>query len=171
MTSDAPSSWLVANADLIVPGARALDVACGTGRHALWLAARRCQVHAVDRDGAALAALGERAAARGLAVTTERLDLETAGVSLGTARYDLVVVVHYLFRPLFPVLADALVPGGLLVYETFTVAQAARGRPTNPAFLLQPGELVALVRPLTVLRQREGEFEGRSVAAVVARKP
>lgn len=171
MLWEAPSSWLVENADLIKPGARALDVACGTGRHALWLAERGCQVHAVDRDGAALAALAERAAALDLVITTERLDLEAPGVLLGTARYDLIVVVHYLYRPLFPVLERALAPGGLLFYETFTVAQAARGRPTKPEFLLRPGELVALVRPLVVLRQREGEYEGRSVAAVVAEKP
>jgi SAM-dependent methyltransferase len=170
MCPQAPSSWLVENADLVVPGARALDVACGSGRHALWLAERGCRVHAIDRDGAALAALAERAAARGLPITTERLDLERPAVSLGIARYDLIVVVHYLFRPLFPVLRQALAPGGVLVYETFTVAQAARGRPTDPAFLLRPGELIELVRPLEVLRQREGDFEGRAVAAVVARK-
>ena len=64
----------------------------------------------------------------------------------------------------------ALAPGGLLLYETFTTAQAARGKPTNPDFLLEPGELVARVAPLEVLRQREGDFEGRMVASVAARK-
>ena len=82
--------------------------------------------------------------------------------------FDVIVVVHYLHRPLFPSLVNALRPGGVLVYETFTRAQAARGKPTNPAFLLEPGELLTLVRPLEVLASREGDYDGRSVASIVA---
>jgi hypothetical protein len=67
-------------------------------------------------------------------------------------------------------LIDALAPGGLLVYETFTRAQAARGKPTNPDFLLKPGELLDLVRPLEVLASREGDFDGRMIASVIARR-
>jgi len=67
-------------------------------------------------------------------------------VDLGTEAYELVLVVHYLHRPLFPSLVRALAPGGLLLYETFTTAQAARGKPTNPDFLLEPGELLEAVR-------------------------
>ena len=97
------------------------------------------------------------------------MDLETAPtLDLGQVRYDAVVVFNYLHRPLFPALRGALKPGGRLVYETFTVAQAARGKPTNPAFLLQPGELRSLAAPLTVLREREGQFDGRFVASLVA---
>jgi SAM-dependent methyltransferase len=84
--------------------------------------------------------------------------------------YDVVIVVHYLHRPLFPLLRSALRPGGLLVYETFTRGQAARGKPTNPAFLLNYGELRELVSPLEVLAEREGEFEGKMLASVVARR-
>ena len=84
--------------------------------------------------------------------------------------YDVIVVVHYLHRPLFPALIEALTPGGLLVYETFTRAQAARGKPTNPDFLLEPGELLDLVRPLEVLASREGDYDGRMVASVIARR-
>ena len=98
------------------------------------------------------------------------MDLETGEVSLGNEVYDAIVGVHYLHRPLFPALVAALRPHGLLLYETFTTAQAARGHPKNPAFLLKPGELLELVAPLKILRQREGEFEDREVAAVVARK-
>jgi len=96
------------------------------------------------------------------------MDLEAIDSSLGVAAYDLVVVTHYLHRPLFPAILAALRPGGTLVYETFTRAQAARGRPTNPEFLLEPGELLRLVAPLTVRDFREGDFEGRMVASVVA---
>ncbi len=81
--------------------------------------------------------------------------------------YDVTVGVHYLYRPLFPALVRALRPGGLLLYETFLVGHAGKG-PTNPAFLLAPGELPALVSPLLVVRQREGELEDRRVASVAA---
>jgi hypothetical protein len=81
-----------------------------------------------------------------------------------------IVVVHYLHRPLFPALIEALAPNGLLLYETFTTAQAARGKPTNPDFLLKPGELLDLVRPLEILASREGDFEDRMVASVLARR-
>ena len=97
-------------------------------------------------------------------------DLETGDVRLGTGVFDVVVAVHYLHRPLFPALIDSLKPGGLLVYETFTRAQAAIGKPTNPDFLLEPNELGRLVQPLDVLDSREGLFGGRHVASIVARK-
>ncbi len=165
-----PSSWLLENADLLPRGGAALDLACGRGRHALLLAGAGLEVRAVDRDAAALASLRATAARLQLPVTVEEIDLETAGLDLGTARYDLILVVHYLHRPLFPAIFRALRNGGLLLYETFTIDQAARGKPTNPEFLLQPGELPRLVAPVSILRQREGEFEGRMVAAVAARK-
>ena len=78
--------------------------------------------------------------------------------------------MHYLHRSLFPALIGALAPRGVLVYETFTRAQAARGKPTNPAFLLEPGELLELVRPLDVLVSREGDYDGRMIASVIARR-
>ena len=96
------------------------------------------------------------------------MDLENGTPFLEPDSFDLIVVVHYLHRPLFPALVSALRPGGVLVYETFTRAQAARGKPTNPAFLLEPGELLTLVRPLTIVTSREGDFEGRMLASVVA---
>lgn len=171
MSADpSPSSWLLSNLDLIPRAGRALDVACGRGRHALFLAERGLAVRAVDRDPAAIVALREAAAARGLAVTAEVIDLEQGSGDLGREDCDLIVVVHYLHRPLFPALVRAVAPGGLIVYETFTVEQARRGKPTNPDFLLQHGELRRRLAPLTILRERDGVFEGRDLAAVVARK-
>ena len=79
-----------------------------------------------------------------------------------------MVVFHYLHRPLFPALVASLRPGGLLLYETFTVDQAALGRPRDPAHLLEHGELARLVAPLEIVRQRDGLHEGRHVAAVAA---
>jgi tellurite methyltransferase len=78
--------------------------------------------------------------------------------------------VHYLHRPLFAALKAALRHDGVLVYETFTRAQAARGKPTNPAFVLEPGELRELTAPLEVLFEREGEFEGKMLASVIAKR-
>ncbi len=166
----APSSWLTANAHLLPARGRALDVACGGGRHAVWLAGASFDTLAVDKDAAAVDALDAYATGQGLRLRAEVLDLEVPEASLGDARYDVIVVVHYLHRALFPALTAALAEGGVLVYETFTREQALRGKPTNPDFLLEPGELRRLVAPLEVLAYREGEFEGRVVASVVARK-
>lgn len=165
------SAWLVSHAHLLPTQGRALDVAAGRGRHALWLAARGLDVDALDRDREALEALVASARAQGLDVRVDATDLEAPGATIAPDRYDVVVVVHYLHRPLFPALLGSLRPGGLLVYETFTRAQAKRGKPTNPAFLLEPGELVRLVAPLQILDAREGVFDGRDVASVVARRP
>ncbi len=165
-----PSPWLVANVDLLPRAGDALDVACGTGRHALLLASAGWSVRAVDRDAGAIAQLSSDARRLEAPVVAETLDLESGDASLGLDAFDLILVVHYLHRPLFPALVRALRPGGLLLYETFTTAQALRGKPTNPDFLLKPGELPALVAPLSVERSFEGESEDRMVAAVAARK-
>ena len=165
-----PSSWLVAHAHLLPQSGRALDVACGSGRHALWLAERGLHTYAVDRNVDAVHTLNDDAVRRGLPLDARVLDLEGDSVELDPPDYDLIVVVYYLHRPLFPVLLGALRPGGVLFYETFTRAQAARGRPTNPTFLLEPGELRRLVQPLEIVASREGDYEGRMVASVIARR-
>ena len=167
---ETPSSWLVAHAHLLPPSGRALDVACGNGRHAIWLAERGLRTYAIDRDRDAVRALNDEAARRRLPLDARARDLESGPVVFDPPDYDLIVVVHYLHRLLFPALLDALRPGGVLVYETFTRAQAARGRPTNPAFLLESGELVRLVQPLEILASREGDYDGRMVASVIARR-
>lgn len=165
---EGPASWLLDNADLLRRGMRVLDVAAGRGRHALVCAAAGFEVTAVDGDGARMATLEEVARSMGLTVSTRVQDLEADAVDLGDGAYDLVVVTHYLHRPLMPAVVRAVAPGGVLLYETFTRAQAARGRPTNPAYLLEPGELPRLVAPLDVVRSREGDVDGRAVASVAA---
>lgn len=170
-STDAPARWLLDHERWLPRRGAALDVACGRGRHAFWLAARGLDTVAIDRDEDALAFVNAEAARRGLPLRAECVDLEAEDPPVAPAEYDVVVVVHYLHRPLFPVLRAALRPGGILVYETFTRAQAQRGRPTNPAFLLDPGELRELVSPLEVLAEREGDFEGKMLASVIARRP
>ena len=156
-----PAPWLVANVDLIPREGTVLDVAAGNGRNAIYLATQGYRVRAIDRDAHALASLPAE-------IATEMIDLESGNVSLGSRCYSAVLVFNYLHRPLLPTIVDAVAPGGVLIYETFTTAQASRGRPRNPDFLLQPGELSALVAPLQVIRSREGDFDGKFVASVVA---
>jgi SAM-dependent methyltransferase len=165
-----PSGWLTGNRHLLPVGGDALDVPCGRGRHALWLAAQGFAVRAVDRDAEAIHSLQAAARELGLQVAADVLDLEHGDPGLGVDRYDLVVVISYLYRPLFPALLAALRPGGVLVYETFTRDQALVGKPTSPAFLLEPGELARLMAPLEVVAQREGRYDGRFVASSVGRK-
>jgi tellurite methyltransferase len=171
-----PSSWLLETADLLPTSGSALDLACGAGRHALLLAAAGLDVTAVDRDVRKLARLRTYANRLGLSMRIEEADLETGEAARGAwtwpgAPYALIVVMRYLHRPLMPQLVQQLDRRGTLFYETFLEAQAERGRPTNPDFLLKPGELPELVRPLDVVRAREGDIDGAMVSGVVARWP
>jgi SAM-dependent methyltransferase len=118
-----------------------LDLACGGGRHARFFAARGHPVEAVDRDAAALAAL---AAVEGVA--TRCADLEGGPWPFAGQRFAGIVVANYLHRPLFPRLLESLGPGGVLIYETFAAGNERYGRPSNPDFLLRPGELLDVVR-------------------------
>jgi SAM-dependent methyltransferase len=165
-----PEPWLTDHHTLLPHHGRALDVACGTGRHACWLAARGLEVLAVDRDEQAIAAINQEARARAWPLVARVRDLEAGKAALGRSAFDVIVCVHYLHRPLFPALLEALRPGGLLIYETFTRNQARRGKPTNPAFLLEPGELPRLVGALEIVDQREGDYGSRSIASIVARR-
>lgn len=114
-----------------------LDLACGGGRHARLFAARGCKVTAVDRDPAFAPAFADVPNIQFIAA-----DLENGPWPLGATQFDVVVVTNYLHRPLFSALRAALAPGGLLIYETFAVGNAAFGKPSNPDYLLQPRELL-----------------------------
>ena len=165
-----PTRWLLEHERLLPRSGDALDIACGRGRNALWLAARGLRTLAIDRDAAAVQFVREEALRRGVPVTAEVVDLETGFTAFAEAAYDVIVVVHYLYRPLFPALKAALRPGGLLVYETFSRGQEHRGHPRNPAFLLEPDELRELVQPLEIVVEREGDFEEKLLASVIARR-
>jgi len=97
-----PSSWLVENVDLLPRGGRALDLACGTGRHSLLLAAAGLSVRAVDRDPGKIQLLSDVARRLGIPVQAEILDLEKEGIDLGHEAYDVILGFQYLHRPLFP---------------------------------------------------------------------
>lgn len=168
---ESPAAWLTANRDLWPPAGTALDVACGRGRHSLLMAQAGLRVRAIDRDPDAIAALGSAAARLALPIETAVVDLETdPPPPLGDSLYEMIVVFNYLHRPLLPAIRAAVKPGGRIFYETFTTRQAERGRPRNPAFLLNDGELSELLAPLAVLRAREGDVDGRFVASIVAER-
>jgi SAM-dependent methyltransferase len=136
-----PSPWVVRWAPTIAAGGSVLDVASGGGRHARWLAARGHPVQAVDRNADAMAALAAVPGVQALCA-----DIESGEWPFGGRRFDAVIVTHYLHRPLFPALLDALAPGGVFIYETFAAGNERYGRPSNPEFLLNPGELLEVVR-------------------------
>jgi SAM-dependent methyltransferase len=136
-----PSPWVARFAPL-VPAGEALDLACGAGRHARLLAALGHPVLALDRDAQALLA----AAGPGIATMRYDLELEGADWPFAPGRFAGIVVTNYLLRPLLPSLVRALAPDGVLIYETFAIGNEAFGKPSNPAFLLRPGELLALAQ-------------------------
>lgn len=170
MTS--PSPFVLEHLGLAPPGP-ALDVAAGRGRHSLAIARTGRPVEAIDRDPAACAALLTAARAARLTVRVVCADLER--FPLPVARYALVVDTLYLERGLMPSLRRSLRPGGLLVLETFTREQLRTGHPRNPAFMLEPGEILRLTEGLEVIGLREGAAwrDGRMLhlAAVAARAP
>ncbi|QYG04059.1 class I SAM-dependent methyltransferase [Massilia sp. NP310] len=151
-----PSPWVERFISLAPPG-EALDLACGNGRHTRLLAARGLQVLALDLKPEALAA------SAGHNVTTMAYDLEAEGSPwpFEAGRFSAIVVTNYLHRPLFAQLAASLRPDGILIYETFAQGNQIYGKPSNPAFLLAPGELLGLAQDggLQVLAYEDGHVE------------
>lgn len=159
-----PSAWIRRHAGLVAPGARVLDLAAGSGRHARFFASRGASVVAVDRDAGALSAL---AGVDG--VETRCTDLEAAAWPLAGELFDAVVVSRYLHRPHFDDILALLAPSGTLLYETFAAGNERYGRPSNPAFLLEPGELLDRVRGRLVVVAFEQGAEGDPPIAVLQR--
>ncbi|HEV8260344.1 MAG TPA: methyltransferase domain-containing protein [Burkholderiales bacterium] len=128
-------------AGFIAGGGEVLDLACGSGRHSRYLASAGYRVCAVDRDARSVAALTAIAG-----VSVQVVDLEGAPWPLQGRRFAGIVVTNYLYRPLFPHLFEALAEDGAFIYETFALGNERFGKPSNPDFLLRPGELLELVR-------------------------
>jgi len=162
--SQVPSEWVRRWADRIPPGARVLDLACGQGRHARFFAARHALVTALDRDESVLAGM------RGLdAITLVTADVEAGVWPFESGAFDAIIVTNYLHRPLLPRLVSALATGGMLIYETFMLGNERYGKPSNPQFLLRPGELLeAFGAVLQVVAFEQGLID-RPKPAVVQR--
>ena len=161
--SDTISPWVRRYAPLI-PGGAVLDLACGAGRHSRHLASLGHSVVAVDRDADALAL------AAGPDITTSAIDLEEAGAAwpFGPGRFAGIVVTNYLHRPLTAAMIASLAPDGVVIYETFADGNAQFGKPSNPDFLLRPGELLDWARAhgLRVVAFEEGVVDAPKTAMV-----
>lgn len=160
------SPWLARWRPLLPAGATVLDVACGSGRHLRWLAAQGFQVTGIDRDAEALRplqGLGELIVA----------DIENGAWPCPGRRFEAVLVTNYLWRPLWPSLLDALLPGGVLLYETFAQGNETVGRPARPDFLLAPGELIEACRGLRIVAYENGFLDDppRFVQRIAALAP
>ena len=156
---EAPSAFLeeiLSGRSWAVPPGRALDVATGKGRNAIFLAAKGFRVDAVDISAAALQDARKAARAKGQAVHFIEADFDHA--DLPAAAYDLVVNFNFLDRALVPRIKNALKPGGHIIFETFLIDQKDIGHPKNPAYLLGHNELLDLFRDFRVLYYREGKF-------------
>jgi SAM-dependent methyltransferase len=135
------SEWVVRFAPLITPSGSVLDVACGNGRHTRLFLARGHEVVAVDIDLSKVSDLQTSACLKLI-----EADIERDPWPLSGARFDAVVVTNYLHRQLFDRFVEALAPEGILIYETYARGNERWGRPSNPDFLLRPGELLEVAR-------------------------
>ncbi|HZV00864.1 MAG TPA: class I SAM-dependent methyltransferase [Planctomycetota bacterium] len=175
LASLAPLPFLVTNADLVPRAGRALDVACGAGRNAIFLAGLGLRVTGIDISPEGLELARSSAKERGVELELVAADLLRFPIPRGA--FAVVLVSHFLERALFPALEAALEPGGVLVYETFTRDQLAfpEAHPRREEFLLAPNELLRAFPTLRVLRYAETTqrlTDGRrcSLAQLVARR-
>ena len=164
-----PPDWLAEFAHEFPEGRRALDVATGTGRIALWLARFGFDVTAVDISPVGLEQLSKSARAASVTVRTVVADLERDLLPEGP--WDLITCVAYLRRELFPAMRDRLVPGGLLICGLPTIRNLERHTRPPARFLIGENELLQLCAPLQIVYYREGWVDDRAVARVIARKP
>jgi rhodanese-related sulfurtransferase len=155
----------------VAPGP-ALDLAAGAGREAVTLALHGFEVEAVDDDPEILARAESLAARHGVRIRTRVADLECRDPGLAEEAFGLIIVFRFLYRPLLPVIARAIAPGGWLVYETFRRGQRRFGRPTHPRFLLDDGELKSAFPGLAVMHYEEPNPPGGPIMArLLAHKP
>jgi SAM-dependent methyltransferase len=158
----APSPLLIAAAEGLPP-ARALDLGCGRGRHALWLAERGWRVTAVDGSPAAISIVNASAARRGVRLDARVADLEEGEFAIKPASWELIASCYYLQRDLLDPIKEGLVSGGIAI----VIALMAKSQ-----YRVQPGELRSHFAGWEVLHDREGsDPSGHAVAEIVARKP
>lgn len=155
-----------------------LDLASGNGRNGLFLVEHHIPVTFADNNESALreidSEIDKLSAERGSLIKTWQVDLEIPeSQPLAGKIYDSILVFNYLHRPLMQGIRDAIRPGGLIMYETFTTEQAQFGKPSNPDFLLAAGELRRYFQGWEILHYREGKNSNprQARASLIARKP
>ena len=170
-TSEEPHPLVVRFAATFDPG-RALDVACGAGRHSIWLAERGWQVTAVDYSSVAIDILRQRAIVKNVTIDSRIADLESHEFAIEPAAYDLIVVCNYLQRDLFRVIKDGVRIGGVIIAVIAMIDDDPAIKPMNPTFLLRPEELRAEFEDWELIWNSERKSQGRrATAELVAKRP
>ena len=166
-----PSPWVVRFAPLIRSGGDVLDLACGGGRHGRYLLSHGHKVSLLDRDTSAVADLRGQTDAQVIEADLEQGDEIFSGSSpLSGRRFDAIVVVNYLYRPLLGDMLGALKDGGVLIYETFARGNERFTRPRNPDHLLKSGELIETVAgKMQVVAYEHGIIEKGPIPGVIQR--
>jgi 2-polyprenyl-3-methyl-5-hydroxy-6-metoxy-1,4-benzoquinol methylase len=169
-TDTKPSQFLRDNIDLL-PVGRALDIAMGRGRNAIYLASRGFDVEGIDISPEAIRTALGLAQKADVTIKAEVADLQ-GSYSIKKEYYDVIICFNYLQRQLIPSIKDGVRTGGVVVYETFIVDQAELfGKPRNPDYLLKHNELLDMFREFRCLRYREGIIGDRAaLAGIVAQK-
>jgi SAM-dependent methyltransferase len=163
-----PSPWLVHNASLLPEPGRALDVAGGTGRNALWLAHEGWEVTIADVSDVALAEASRRATEEQVKITTLHTDLATDRFPGGP--WNLIALFHYLDRNLFPSIMHELAPGGVLIGSLATITNLERNARPPLAYLLEVDEFPELIHDLELVAYAEGWQNDHHDARFVARR-
>ena len=154
--TEPPSKWVERWSHLVKPHGTVLDVACGHGRHAYYFHQQNYFVTLLDWAQAAIESIAIEAHACEKVVA----DIENGAWPLAGRQFDAVVVTNYLWRPLMATLLASLIPGGVLIYETFASGNETVGKPSRPDFLLQPGELLDVCKSLRVVAYEDGFTDG-----------
>lgn len=166
-----PDPWLQ-RIVAFLPSGKALDIACGMGRHALFLAERGFAVTAVDYSPVALKVLDEEAGRRRLSVEIKQMDLEDKPV-LPSGPFDLAINLFFLHRPLLAQVMTLIRPGGYVILRTFSQVGVEQYGPVNKEISLEPGELLQIFADWEILLYEEGlepSKKGGTLAGIVARK-
>ncbi len=158
----------------LLPGGRALDIASGEGRNAVFLAQHGFEVDAVDISEKGLRKARQLAREKGVKINTSEVDLDRFQIEKG--RYDLIANFYFLKRGLIPRIKSGLKKGGRVIFETYILdhRKLGTGGPKQAKYFLKPNELIKLFKNFRILFYREGIFrEGgkrKAVASLVAEK-
>ena len=166
-------SWLERHLALVAPGT-VLDIACGRGRNAIFLAERGFRVTALDYSSVALRQLKEEADRRGVDIAVGLTDLEKEKPELPPGPFDLLIDFYYLHRPLLARVKTLVRPGGYLIIRTFSSAGQGDPLSIGPDMVLEPGELLDVFSSWEILAHEEGlepSKKGGTLAGIVARRP
>ena len=169
--SKEPAQFLKENVCRL-PRGKALDVAMGTGRNAIFLATHGYEVDGIDYSSVAVEKVRSFAQKESLLINAAQADLSDYQIAEGT--YDVILNFYFLERAMIPQIKKALRPGGMLLFETYTIEQPQYGRPHNPAYLLKPNELLNSFMKLHIIYYHERvdkqQKETKAIASLLAQK-